>query len=57
MNSEAVVIAIFVVVVFGGAFGSVLYQDWAIANSKDPLATACAMGKDKACTALANRKP
>lgn len=34
-----------------------IHQAHRIATSPDPLATACALGKEKACTALANRKP
>lgn len=49
-------IVAFVLIVFGGLIGSCIYGDYQIAVSKDPIATACAMGKEKACTALANRK-
>lgn len=42
--------------IFGGLFGSMAYQDHLIGVSADPLATACALDKDRACVILATRR-
>lgn len=53
--SHAALIGCFMAI-FGGLFGSMAYQDHLIGVSADPLATACALGKDRACVILAARR-
>lgn len=40
----------------GGMAASEFYNTYQISSSKDPVATACALGKKDACVAMANRK-
>lgn len=51
----AVVASVFITV--GLLVGAELVQQRMVLSSPDPLAAACAIGKERACTALANRKP
>ena len=58
-SSEKVLVGILLggFALFGSLIFVLVYESHRIATAPDPITTACALGKEKACIALANRKP
>jgi hypothetical protein len=47
---------LFFAILIGGMVGGEAYKDALIAEAADPLAVACALNREKACTASAAKK-